>query len=335
MTSHKKIVIWLAITAAMVFMMAVIGAITRLTGSGLSMAEWRPLIGFLPPLSETEWQRVYDLYRETPEFAHKNSWMDIAEFKKIFFWEWLHRLWGRLIGLVFAIPFIIFLIFKKIPHGFHLRFFILLLLGGSQGIIGWWMVKSGLIDRPDVSHFRLATHLGVAFIIYATIMWFIFDLRQQGYNYTLQLKANLSHICGVLSVVLLAVTICWGAFVAGLDAGLIFNAFPHMQITEGVISFTPDTAFSHGAIIHDHGWVQFTHRWLAILTGCIILTYAFIVRSYILAIMVCIQITLGILTLLTQVIIPLAALHQAGAFILLTILLYQLHKALHRQYIQI
>lgn len=330
MTSHKKIIIWLGASAAMVFAMAVIGAITRLTESGLSMVEWRPLIGAIPPLSEAEWQRVFGIYQQTPEYMHKNSWMSIDEFQYIFFWEWFHRFWGRLIGVVYAVPFFIFLFYNKIPHGYHLKFLGLLILGGSQGVIGWWMVKSGLVDRPEVSHFRLATHLSVAFLIYSIILWFIFDLKQQGYKYALAIKCNASQVMGITSLALLTCAIIWGAFVAGLDAGLIYNSFPHMHLEGETVTFTPGSSFTLDAIINDHGWVQFSHRWIAIFTGLFILAYAFIARSYLLAAAVFFQIALGIATLLSQVMIPLAALHQAGAFILLSVLLYEVHKAMHR-----
>ena len=155
----------------MVFAMAVIGAITRLTGSGLSMVEWRPLIGALPPLSEAEWQRVFDLYRETPEYRLRNAGMGLDAFKQIFFWEWFHRLWGRSIGLVFALPFAWFWMTGRIARPLLPRLAGLLVLGGLQGLLGWFMVKSGLVDRPSVSHYRLAAHLGLAVLIYGLLMW--------------------------------------------------------------------------------------------------------------------------------------------------------------------
>ena len=216
---------WLFFTAFMVFSMAIIGAITRLTESGLSMVEWRPLIGALPPLSEAEWQRVFDLYRETPEYQKKNFGMDIDEFKTIFFWEWFHRLWGRMIGVVYALPLFYFWLRKQIPDGYKLKLFLGLILGGMQGVMGWYMVESGLIDRPSVSHFRLAAHLSLAFIIFGYLLWVAFDLREirASEKTTFCLRRH-----GWTSLVLLAITIIWGAYVAGLDAGMVYNTWPLM-----------------------------------------------------------------------------------------------------------
>lgn len=317
MQTHRKIEIWLYCVCFMIFAMAVIGAITRLTESGLSMVEWRPVTGWIPPLSEQEWQRVYDLYRQSPEFAHKHYWMEIDDFKRIFFWEWLHRLWGRLIGLVYALPLLWFWIRKAIPQGFGLKLFGLFLLGGAQGVLGWWMVKSGLADRPEVSHYRLAAHLALALVLFSMVWWTALSLRGRS---SAPVKRGLQmHGWGALA--LLAITIIWGAFTAGLDAGHIYNSWPLMNG-----SFTPPEGFNASSIIEQHGWVQFTHRWLAVLTGLAILVFAVRVNSPALAAMVFIQIGLGIGTLLTQVLIPLAALHQAGAMILLALLLKSLHE---------
>jgi cytochrome c oxidase assembly protein subunit 15 len=312
---HKKhhIIYWLGLSAFMVFSMAVIGAITRLTESGLSMVEWRPLIGALPPLSDAEWNRVFALYQESPEFEKKHFWMELPEFKKIFFWEWFHRFWGRLIGLVFAIPLIYFWLSKKIPEGYGLRFLGLLFLGGAQGVVGWWMVKSGLVDRPDVSHFRLAAHLGLAYIIFGL-------LCATAYRYTHDIPAQISllHYAGLFMILL---TVIWGAFVAGLEAGRVYNSFPAMA--DG--SLFPDGKASLHAIFYDHGWVQFVHRWIAKLTAVILCMVAYCYKSPAIAVMVFIQIGLGICTLLTVLWIPLAALHQAGAFILLALYIQSLY----------
>ena len=309
---------WLFASAMMVLCMAVIGAVTRLTESGLSMVEWRPLIGALPPLSAEEWQRVYDLYKQSPEFEHKHYWMSLAEFKNIFFWEWFHRLWGRLIGLVYGLPFFYFLIRGQIPDGYKLRLWGLLILGGLQGVIGWWMVKSGLIDRPDVDHFRLTVHLGMAIFIYAILWWTILDLRGG--------KVSLFHngphkALRLSSLFLLILTMVWGAFVAGLEAGRLYNSFPLM---DGAL--TPSGAWSLSGMVYDHGWVQFVHRWLAKLAAAVILVYAFKQKSYALGAMVVVQVGLGIGALMTSLMIPVAAAHQAGAIILLTILLNVIHR---------
>lgn len=315
---HRKILSnWLFITAFMIFAMAVIGAITRLTESGLSMVEWRPLIGGLPPLSQEEWQRVFDLYQETPEYQKKNFGMGLEEFKNIFFWEWFHRLWGRLIGLVYALPFFFFLLTKKIPEGFKIKLFIGLILGASQGVMGWYMVKSGLVDRPSVSHFRLAAHLGLATLIFGYILWLAFDVRNS--------KATSGTFCqkrhGWISLTLAFITLIWGAFVAGLDAGLVYNTWPMMGS-----QWIPNELIGFTSILNEPVSVQFTHRWIAIVTALAIFSFAYRVKSFGLAGMMFLQIGLGIATLLSMVAIPLAALHQAGAFILIGLIVYHLHR---------
>lgn len=319
MNKNTQITNWLFLTAFMVLTMAVIGAITRLTESGLSMVEWRPLIGSLPPLNEAEWQRVFDLYRETPEYQKKNAGMALAEFKNIFFWEWFHRLWGRAIGAVYALPLLYFWIRKKIPEGYRLKLFIGLILGGTQGVMGWYMVQSGLIDRPSVSHFRLAAHLILAFAIFCYVLWLAFDLREN--------KAPRTSFClkrhGWIAFAFVTLTIIWGAYVAGLDAGLVYNTWPMMGS-----HWIPPELQSFLSIFIEPVSVQFTHRWIAIITAIITLSFAYRVKSFALSGMVLLQIGLGIATLLSMVAIPLAALHQAGAFILGGIVIYQL-QGLH------
>jgi cytochrome c oxidase assembly protein subunit 15 len=315
---HKNIISnWLFFTAFMVFAMAIIGAITRLTESGLSMVEWRPLIGALPPMNEAEWARVFALYQETPEYQHKNFGMDITEFKNIFFWEWFHRLWGRLIGIVYALPLVYFWLSRKIPESYKGKLLLGLVLGGSQAVMGWYMVESGLIDRPSVSHFRLAAHLSLAFVIFAYLLWLAFSLRNTKKCHTsFCLKRH-----GWSALVILAITIIWGAFVAGLDAGLVYNTWPKTGAT-----WIPQELQAFGDVIHEHASVQFIHRWIAIFAGFMILTFAYRVKNIPLAGMVFIQIGLGIATLLTQVHIHLAAAHQAGAFILVGLMIHQLQK---------
>lgn len=317
MTQSKYISNWLFFTAFMVFAMAVIGAVTRLTESGLSMVEWRPLIGALPPLSEEEWQRVFTLYQESPEYQKKNMGMGLSEFKNIFFWEWFHRLWGRLIGIVYALPLFYFWMTKKIPEGFKTKLLIGLLLGGLQGLMGWYMVKSGLIDRPSVSHFRLAAHLSLAFIIFSYLLWLAFDLYgNKATNGSFCLKRH-----GWTALLFVSLTIIWGAFVAGLDGGLVYNTWPMMGAY-----WIPPELISIASIINDPVSVQFIHRWIAILTALFTLTFAYRIKNFLLAGMMLLQIGLGITTLLSQVTIPLAALHQAGAFILIGLLIHALHQ---------
>lgn len=308
---------WLFFTAFMILAMAVIGAITRLTESGLSMVEWRPLIGALPPLSEAEWQRVFDLYRETPEYIHKNAGMTIDEFKLIFFWEWFHRFWGRLIGLVYALPLAYFWVRKQIPEGYKLKLFIGLILGGLQGLMGWYMVQSGLIDRPSVSHFRLAAHLTLAFVIFCYVLWLALDLRGcKAGNASFCLKRH-----GWITFGFITITIIWGAYVAGLDAGLVYNTWPRMGP-----HWIPPELQSLTSIFIEPVSVQFTHRWIAIITAFVVFSFAYRIKSFALAGMVFLQVGLGIATLISMIAIPLAAMHQAGAFILGAIMIYEMHK---------
>lgn len=300
----------------MVFAMAIIGAITRLTESGLSITEWKPIMGTLPPLTPEAWDREFALYQKSPEFIHKHHWMTLADFKNIYFWEWLHRLWGRVIGLVYALPLLWFAVRKQIPAGYGHRFLIILAFGGLQGMAGWWMVASGLVDRPAVSHFRLAVHLGLALVIFGALWWTILDLKHS----VRKEDGFLAHT--IIAFVLLVFTIIWGAFTAGLDAGLVYNTFPLMD-GRLVPAGSPD-------ILYDHGWVQFTHRYLAKLTGVVILALAWRTKNVVLAAMVLIQIGLGIATVLSGVPVVLGALHQAGGIILLGLMINTLYEATAR-----
>lgn len=340
--ADPKVIIWLFTCCFMVFAMAVIGAITRLTESGLSMVEWRPLIGALPPLNHTQWERVFDLYRQTPEFKDYHNWMTLSDFQKIFFWEWFHRLWGRTIGLVYSLPLLYFWLRGMVPQGYKLKFIGLLALGGTQGLVGWWMVKSGLVDRPDVSHFRLATHLGLALLIYSFLFWTALSLRYKNAVHksgtatpdlpaSLQIPAmtqaqkRFTKALGFIALAFLATTITWGAFVAGLDAGKIYNSFPLMSG-----QFTPPESYNSYSLIEQQAWVQFFHRWIAITTGLVLLIFAVRMQAFGLGAMVFAQVALGITALLTVVWVPVAAMHQAGAIILLSLLLKILHRLTHQ-----
>lgn len=317
---YKNIRNWLFFTAFMVFAMAIIGAITRLTESGLSMVEWKPLIGAIPPLSEAEWNRVFALYQQTPEFIQKNSWMEIEDFKKIFFWEWLHRLWGRVIGLVFALPLLWFWIRGQIPTGYKAKFIGLLILGGAQGAMGWFMVVSGLNDVPAVSHFRLAAHLGLALLVFVLLLWMAFDFvpkkPKAKINGTFCQKRH-----GWIAFAFIAVTIIWGAFVAGKDGGMLYNTWPKMDAHW----MPPEVITSFYSFMNDPGALQFFHRWIAVLTMLVTLSFAWRMKNPHIAGMVVLQVGLGIATVLTQVHIHVAATHQAGAIILLGLMTKQLH----------
>lgn len=328
-TNTMTLARWLFVCCAMVYAMVIIGAITRLTESGLSITEWRPLIGALPPLNDAQWQHVFDLYKQTPEFQKKNFWMGIDEFKTIFFWEWFHRLWGRLIGVVYALPLLWFWARGMIPRGWGWPFIGLLALGGLQGFMGWYMVKSGLVDVPAVSHYRLAAHLSLAFVIFSVMLWM--GLKLMGYPRRPDRPLFL-HAMGVMTV--LCITIVWGAFTAGLDAGLIYNdSFPKMGGQWIPAEIINDRGWFYN-VIETHAGVQFAHRWLAILTVCGVLSlWLHGARRDLLsptlnaaALMSLVQMSLGIITLLSVVWLPVAVLHQAGALILLAILVIMLYR---------
>lgn len=340
-SKNKALALWLLVCAAMVFAMALIGAITRLTESGLSMVEWRPLIGTLPPLDELEWQRVFDLYRETPEYQNKNFGMELVEFKNIFFWEWFHRLWGRMIGMVYALPFFGFLIAKKIDRQKFWPLFGLLILGGCQGLMGWYMVQSGLVDRPSVSHYRLAAHLGLAFIIFGLLWRQALQFINPDASMILEPTDKKYYTYTWVPLFLFSITFLWGAFVAGLDAGMIYNEFPLMG-GRWIPSDMWHLPIWWQNFLDNHAGVQFTHRVLAMITGMAVIVswyktsalwFSTTIRrlSWAMLGVVLIQISLGILTLLSQVNIVLATLHQGGALVLLAILIwhqFELKKAL-------
>lgn len=322
MSELRSIAIWLFVCCGMVMAMTVIGAITRLTESGLSITEWNVIMGALPPLNEAAWMVEFDKYKASPEFETKHYWMVLSDFKQIFFWEWFHRLWGRLIGIVFAVPLIFFWVRKKIPQGLKPHLIALLVLGGAQGYMGWYMVQSGLVDRPSVSHYRLAAHLSLALIIYSYMAWLGLALWRGA-----QEGKRVASIHGGIALAAVAITIVWGAFVAGLDAGLIYNTFPMMG--HGII---PPEMWAHSPawinLFENHASVQFSHRVLAMITGGLVLWYAargfqrtqHTVYVY-LALWLMLQIGLGISTLLSQVWLPVAVFHQLGAVILLTLMI--------------
>lgn len=327
---------WLFLVAAMVLAMAVIGAVTRLTESGLSITEWRPVAGAVPPLSVDDWQGEFTRYQATPEYQKKNLGMTLDEFKRIYFWEWVHRFWGRLIGLAFALPLLVFWLRGWLGARTTWWCFVLLALGGAQGFVGWFMVQSGLIDRPSVSHYRLALHLGCAALLYAGLIALAIHVRGRAMGKRVEgppagpwLRAH-----GVLALLTLATTIVWGAFVAGLDAGLIYNEFPTMGtgrlMPVEMWHMTP--AWIN--LFENHAAVQFTHRCLAAATVLAVLSlsaHALLVdqRGWIfpvLAVLVLCQAGLGIATLLTGVHLHVAVMHQAMGFVLLGAMVVAVHK---------
>jgi cytochrome c oxidase assembly protein subunit 15 len=317
----------------MVFAMMIIGAITRLTESGLSIVEWNVVMGILPPRTPAQWEAEFALYKQSPEFLKKNFWMSLDDFKNIFFWEWFHRLWGRLIGVVFAVPLAFFWIRGMIPPGYKSKFLLLLLLGSAQGFMGWYMVQSGLIDIPAVSHYRLAAHLSLAFIILAALLVLAFSLSPiKKYPH----KALFMH--GLIALIFLSITIAWGAFTAGLDAGLVYNeTFPKMGGQWIPPDFwAKDTLIAN--LLENHSAVQFAHRWLAMGTALIMLSLwahgmlkaqRIPVLSLVMM-MVVLQTGMGIATLLSGVHLHIATAHQGGAAILLSLLVLFLYQTYPR-----
>jgi len=327
----RLVALWLFGVAAMIFAMVVIGGITRLTESGLSITEWRPISGVIPPLSEADWQREFDLYKQIPEFQKLRPDMTLAGFKAIYWWEYVHRLWGRLIGLAFALPGLCLLLRGHIRLQLWPRLAALFILGGLQGGLGWFMVESGLSARTDVSQYRLVAHLLFALAIYALMLWTALGLMRpepRPYPGAAPLRR---HLLLLLALVLGMLTT--GGFVAGLDAGKIYNSFPLMGsglVPGELLALEPAwrNPFENPAT------AQFIHRWLAMIVGLTVLTL-WLRRArlpqgargplHLVFAMAAIQICLGISTLLLVVPVPLAAAHQAGAVMLLTLTVYALH----------
>ena len=320
---------WLLAVAALVFLMVVVGGITRLTESGLSMVRWEPISGIVPPLNDAQWQAEFAAYKAYPEYQKINRGMSLGEFKAIFFWEYLHRAIGRLIGLAFALPLAWFALRRQIPRGYGPRLLVLLGLGGLQGFIGWWMVASGLVDRPDVAHDRLATHLTLALVIFAGLIWTALDLRERETPPAPRPAGWVPYF-----LPLLFVQIVWGAFVAGLNGGYAFNSWPLM----GEHLMPPHVAEVVGRAItnlaNDPVAAQFVHRTLAIAVALFALHIAAGLwkagagrRALALGAMVVIQFALGVATLLTGVDIVLGVAHQAGAALLLAATIWAAHWA--------
>src|SRR5690606_29516110 len=320
---------WLYACCAAIFLMVVIGGVTRLTESGLSIAEWSPLIGTLPPLTQAEWDRVFELYRQTSEYRLVNAGMTLAEFKTIFWWEYIHRLWGRMIGLIFFIPLVWFAWRGALDRRLGLKLLGIFALGGLQGAIGWWMVASGLVDRTDVSQYRLAVHLGVAFLIYALILWLALDLTDRPRPAA---APPLRRFAWVL-IGAIAVTVVAGAFVAGTKAGLVYNTFPLM----GGRIVPPDyQALQPGWLnaFENPAAIQFNHRFVAIATLLLAGVFAWCARddrvaatpAMLLFAAALGQVALGIATLLLAVPLTLGVLHQAGALALLTVAIWTAHR---------
>ena len=333
---NKSVVIWLLSGCFIVFVMVVVGGITRLTNSGLSMTDWHLVTDTFPPLTEAKWQETFEQYKKFPEYQkiniHNN--FTLFDYKFIYFWEWFHRLIGRLLGFVFIIPFVYFLIKKKIDKATLSKCYILLGMGAFQGFLGWFMVRSGLINNPDVSHFRLALHLTFAFITFAYTFWVALDLIYPERKTALKPLRNITRF----ALVFLLIQIIYGGFVAGLDAGLIHNHWPMMsdgQFFHESIILEKETWFQR--FTEGKSGVQFVHRTLAYFVVGLILLLAFKSHKYdltkdqksginALVLLVFLQFTLGVFTLLYSVPILLGLAHQVSAFFLLSAMTFTLHR---------
>ena len=330
LTANLSVAKWLLICCFMVFIMVILGGVTRLTGSGLSMVDWRPIMGAIPPISTEDWLNTFEMYKQSPEFLKKNSYMNVYDFKQIFWLEYLHRLLGRLIGLAFFIP-LIFFIFKGYIKNKELpKYFLMLILGGMQGLLGWYMVKSGLVDNPAVSQYRLTAHLSSAFLIYSFMLWAALNLIYP--------KKTIAHVWSKKTqalTLLIIITIISGGFVAGLKAGKIYNTYPMMGeywVPPGIFALKP-LWLNH---FENIATVQLNHRILTLITFLSVGLYWFRarriefstrMRKAINALMhtTILQFILGISTLILYVPITLAAAHQATAMLLLTVALYLCH----------
>ncbi|MFD2516802.1 COX15/CtaA family protein [Salinimicrobium flavum] len=334
MKDNKKVVYWLFTGCFLIFIMVVVGGITRLTNSGLSISDYKLITGTIPPLNQQEWEEAFELYKQYPEYQKLHYHFNLEDFKGIYFWEWFHRLIGRLIGIVFIIPFLYFFFTKQMTRPTIYKSLVLLALGAFQGFMGWYMVKSGLVDMPAVSHYRLAAHLTIAFVTFAYAFWVAMDLlypKKKAIN-----KNFRNFIWG--GMILLLVQIIWGAFVAGLDAGWIHNFWPLM---------------TDGKLIHETVWieqnplwrnfiegksgVQFVHRYLAYAVVAYIIYIWYRSRKMTLTLpqkkginwmvgLVVLQFVLGVLTLIYAVPLWLGVAHQVGAFFLLTAMTFTLHR---------
>ena len=259
MEDHATVRMWLAVVALLVLAMVAVGGATRLTDSGLSITEWQPILGAIPPLSEADWRLAFEKYKQIPEYREVNSDMSLAGFKFIYWWEWAHRFLGRVIGLVFALPLMWFWLRGQIPPGYGPRLVLLLLLGGVQGFVGWYMVQSGLSDRVDVSQYRLALHLCLAFVILGALVWTFADLRPAGRAiYFPELPAGAGWLAAIVMLLVLC-QVALGAFVAGTKAGLVHTTWPLMDgqlIPDGLYALVP----WYMSATEDHLTIQFNHR---------------------------------------------------------------------------
>ena len=331
---NRQIAYWLLICAAVIFGMILLGGVTRLTNSGLSMVDWKPLMGIIPPLSEADWQAMFLKYQQFPEYQKINIGMSLEEFKPIFMYEYLHRVLGRFIGIIFILPFLFFFFTKRIKAGLTPKLIIMLIGGGFQGLLGWYMVKSGLVDNPRVSQYRLTAHLGAAVLIYSFILWTAFSLISPKSDQPIELKNFAYSLSGLIFLMILS-----GGLVAGTHAGHAYSTWPLMGdsfIPAGLYSMAPAWL----SAFEDITTIQFNHRMFAYLIVVLVAIFAVkILRSdlkgsarigvYCLIGLLIMQVTLGISTLVFYVPVPVAAAHQVGAVALLSASLFVSHILRH------
>jgi cytochrome c oxidase assembly protein subunit 15 len=330
---RRAVAFWLLACCALVFAMIVVGGITRLTHSGLSIVEWQPLVGAVPPLDEAQWEETFAKYRQTPEFRLRNHDMTLAGFKGIFWWEYGHRLLGRLIGIVFLVPFALFLLRGRIDRSLAWKLGAIFALGAVQGAVGWYMVSSGLVDDPRVSSVRLALHLGIAFLIYGSMLWIALGLLTNPSRRPMRGARASSRLLAAL-VFLMVLS---GALVAGIRAGYAYNTFPMMDghwIPPEVLLIDPWWK----NFVYNMATVQLVHRALAaLIVASVLLLWWRIDRdasfddrvrawNQALVVVAALQVGTGIATLLMRVPIPLAAAHQAGAVLVFTCALGLAHS---------
>jgi heme a synthase len=330
----RAVAAWLFVCCAMIFLMVVIGGLTRLTLSGLSITEWEPVSGIIPPLTSGDWAAEFARYQAIPQYKLINAGMSLAQFKTIFWWEYTHRLWGRLIGFVYLLPFLYFVLRRRIPKRLIAPLGGIFALGAAQGALGWYMVESGLAHRVEVSQYRLTAHLALALAIYAATLWTALGLIEVPAP-GLRERRWLRRASEVI-LCLVAITIVAGGFTAGLNAGLIYNTFPLMGGSFVPGDYTALTPFFRNWF-DNAAAVQFDHRILAMTTALSIVVLWLVARRlalprparialHALLAAVALQFCLGLSTLLLVVPIPLAAAHQAGAVILLTMAIVFRHK---------
>lgn len=332
---NRQIYIWLFLCAGLIFCMILLGGVTRLTHSGLSMVEWKPLMGIIPPLNSKEWQESFDLYKLYPEYQKINKGMSISEYKYIFMYEYLHRILGRVIGIFFLIPFLFFFFTNRIKKKLTPKLSIMFFLGGFQGLLGWYMVKSGLVNIPSVSQYRLTAHLGNAVIIYGYMLWVAFGLLEDSKQSLMSSASNITKGIRVSSYAitgLLFFMILSGGLVAGTRAGLAYSTFPLMGETFIPVGLYSSSPFWLSAF-EDITTIQFNHRMFAYLLFVLIFSFSIytirkldssIIRIVLacMLILLTLQVCLGIATILLYVPVSIAAAHQSGAIALLTVSIF-------------